>query len=341
MGKRRVSFLFGSLGKSVPRPDALLAGAGPAGLAAAIELALRGLAVTVVEQRKSLPEKACGEGILAPGVAWLAERGVLDVIHPDARFPIQGVELVGGAKFPTAALGIARTVLIHALAERARALGVTILLGHPLEPRSDVALTILATGLPRCQASRRFGIRRHFATAPWSDSVELHYGPRGTEAYVTPISPSAVNVAILSDRRGERWESLLALFPRLARHLGSPLDRPRGAWPLGHRPTTLVQGRTVRIGDAACAVDPIGGEGVSLALISARALGEHLHELHRYEAAVLDAYHQAKKLAEILQTIPVATPERSEIALACIAAIQPSCSTSAPQASPRSLNWDP
>src|SRR5690606_8946557 len=34
---------------------------------------------------------------------------------------------------------------------------------------------------------RRFGVRRHFAMAPWTDLVEVHWGP-GCEAYVTPTS---------------------------------------------------------------------------------------------------------------------------------------------------------
>ena len=34
-------------------------------------------------------------------------------------------------------------------------------------------------------APRRFGLRRHFALAPWTDAVEVHFS-RGAEAYVTP-----------------------------------------------------------------------------------------------------------------------------------------------------------
>ena len=33
---------------------------------------------------------------------------------------------------------------------------------------------------------RRFGVRRHFAMAPWSDFVEVYWGP-DCEAYVTPV----------------------------------------------------------------------------------------------------------------------------------------------------------
>jgi flavin-dependent dehydrogenase len=43
---------------------------------------------------------------------------------------------------------------------------------------------------------RRCGVRRHFACRPWSDMVEVHWGPR-CEAYVTPVGPEEVGVAML------------------------------------------------------------------------------------------------------------------------------------------------
>jgi flavin-dependent dehydrogenase len=43
---------------------------------------------------------------------------------------------------------------------------------------------------------RRFGVRRHYACQPWSDLVEVHWGP-GCEAYVTPVGPNEVGVALL------------------------------------------------------------------------------------------------------------------------------------------------
>lgn len=43
---------------------------------------------------------------------------------------------------------------------------------------------------------RRVGVRRHFACRPWTDLVEVHWGP-GCEAYVTPVGPEEVGVAML------------------------------------------------------------------------------------------------------------------------------------------------
>ena len=39
--------------------------------------------------------------------------------------------------------------------------------------------------------SARFGVRRHYLLAPWSDRVEVHWGDR-CEAYVTPVASGNV-----------------------------------------------------------------------------------------------------------------------------------------------------
>jgi 2-polyprenyl-6-methoxyphenol hydroxylase-like FAD-dependent oxidoreductase len=52
----------------------------------------------------------------------------------------------------------------------------------------------------------RYGLRRHYCLAPWTDLVEVHLAP-GTEAYVTPVAPDVVGIAVLFARdrtaRGE------------------------------------------------------------------------------------------------------------------------------------------
>ena len=52
----------------------------------------------------------------------------------------------------------------------------------------------LAGAAPR--DDRRYGVRRHFRVAPWTDLVEVHWG-RHVEAYVTPVADDVVGVAML------------------------------------------------------------------------------------------------------------------------------------------------
>ena len=48
----------------------------------------------------------------------------------------------------------------------------------------------------------RFGLRRHYRIAPWSDLVEVYWSP-GSEAYVTPVADQLVGVAVLGGSRGD------------------------------------------------------------------------------------------------------------------------------------------
>jgi flavin-dependent dehydrogenase len=157
---------------------------------------------------------------------------------------------------------------------------------------------------------RRFGVRRHFACRPWSDLVEVHWGP-GCEAYVTPVGPRLVGVAMLwsDDRRQGRrgdmpdggeagtakpadgraalrepgdgepvFDRLLAHFPALASRLAgaTAASRDRGAGPLRQRVRGVCRGNVALIGDAAGYVDAITGEGLAVALHQSAALIEVL-----------------------------------------------------------------
>ena len=127
-------------------------------------------------------------------------------------------------------------------------------------------------GLDVSSRSRaRYGLRRHYRMAPWTDQVEVHWGP-GLEAYVTPVSSDLVGVALLTSRRAP-YEDQLTGFPALLGRL--PADAASstlGAGPLRQRSSARVAGRVLLAGDAAGYVDALTGEGISVGLASARAL---------------------------------------------------------------------
>ncbi len=105
--------------------DLLIAGGGPVGLATAIEARLRGIDVAVIEPRGGSIDKACGEGLM-PGALDALRR--LGVYPPGHR--IEGVRYCDARRSVSyrfaghAGLGVRRTVLHDALAERASDLGV-------------------------------------------------------------------------------------------------------------------------------------------------------------------------------------------------------------------------
>lgn len=114
-----------------PRPDLLVIGAGPAGLAVAIAARREGLAVRVLDKAPGPPiDKACGEGLMPDGVAALARLGVDPAALGGA--PFAGIRYVDGetvaeGSFPgEPGLGVRRTRLHAALVERALAVGVEV-----------------------------------------------------------------------------------------------------------------------------------------------------------------------------------------------------------------------
>jgi flavin-dependent dehydrogenase len=127
----------------------------------------------------------------------------------------------------------------------------------------------LGVGVP--PEGRRFGLRRHFLVAPWSDCIEVHW-TRDVEAYVTPVAADTVGVAILGPV-GTSFDAALATIPALAERVagGVPASSLRGAGPFHQRTVRRSVGRVMLVGDASGYVDAITGEGIRVGLAQARA----------------------------------------------------------------------
>jgi flavin-dependent dehydrogenase len=292
-----------------PRRDLIVVGGGPAGLAVSIAAARRGLDVVVLERGAIPSDKACGEGILPAGVSALEELGVLGAIDPSACSRLGGIRWIDGPLAAEAALpapgglGVRRTALSAALLARAVAAGVEVRphcsVTHHRRGTSEVEvltaagaerarLLVAADGLASPVRRReglevggrggaRFGLRRHFARAPWSDRVEVHFID-GAEAYVTPVGPRRVGIALLcEDAARASYPALLARFPEVERRVAScPSDSANAG--AGHiAPEAQVRNdNRILMGDAAGYVDAITGEGLSLAFVGALALAREL-----------------------------------------------------------------
>ncbi len=274
--------------------DVLIAGAGPAGLATALYAHRAGLAVAVIDPQISPIDKACGEGLMPSAVSALRELGV-----PISGAPLRGIRYVDRNSRAEAffrdgeGLGVRRTSLQYNLMQAARDRGIPLLdrrVGQVSQNSSSVAAAgmtarylVAADGLhspirsqlgmtlPANPAHYRWGLRQHFSTAPWTDLVEVHWGPR-SEAYVTPVGPDTVGVAILTSDKGS-YAHALAAFPELSQRLRVAVaSQVRGAGPLRQRTSSRVNGRVLLVGDAAGYVDALTGEGIAISLSCADAL---------------------------------------------------------------------
>ncbi|MFD2794922.1 NAD(P)/FAD-dependent oxidoreductase [Promicromonospora vindobonensis] len=135
----------------------------------------------------------------------------------------------------------------------------------------------------------RYGLRRHFEVAPWSDLVEVHWSPHA-EAYVTPVATGVVGVALLGPRAvsGAGFDDLLRTqFPELSARLAPATSAGRllGAGPLRRRSRRRSAGRVRLVGDASGYVDALTGEGVRVGLAQADAAVRHLADADAYERA--------------------------------------------------------
>ena len=238
------------------------------------------------------------------GVSLLESLGV--TLSPEACHRFRGIRYIdafGGSvqqsaegDFPTGTgLGIRRTALQEALRRQAEALGATLCWGESAEAISEAGLRtadreiavdwiVGADGLhsPVRQwsgigttggARARFGIRQHFARAPWSAHVEVYWGP-GVEAYVTPVSPGEVGIALLWNGSKARFPELLARVPALRERVAQaePCSKPRGAGPFHQKVERVWKERTLLVGDSSGYLDAITGEGMAMSFRQAQAL---------------------------------------------------------------------
>lgn len=333
--------------------DLLIVGGGPAGLAVAIRARQAGLTATVLDRSRPPIDKPCGEGLMPDGLALLAEMGVAMAAEESA--PFRGIRyLDGGAvadgEFPRGiGLGVRRTALHRALTRRAEELGTElrweeratglapagegpsaerpgvvteagVLRGRFLVGADGLRSRVRRwAGLERAAASTRdprarFGVRRHFRLPPWGDRVEVHWADR-CEAYVTPVGPELVGVAMLWSGGAASFDELLGRFPALRRRLegAAVASRDQGCGPLAQRPRRATRGRIALVGDASGYLDAITGEGLSLAFHHAAALIEAIAapagsagDLARYERA----HRRLRRLPEALIRLLLAVERR-------------------------------
>jgi menaquinone-9 beta-reductase len=294
--------------------DVLVVGGGPAGLSAAIAARAKGLCVTLIDSRQPPIDKPCGEGLLPEAVVALRALGVDLDSAPCFRFAGIGFSdsnsAVSAQFGGTGAYGVRRTALHRLLIERAKAAGVSLLWGARVTKQDSLHAEIdgrriffrwliaadgLTSNIRRTAGldslwpnHGRFAFRRHYALSPWTDLVEVHWGDT-CQIIVTPTGPEEICLALFTNNHRQRIAGALAQFPQLARRLASarPTSAESGARTALARARFVVRGNVALAGDAACSIDGIAGQGLSLAFQAASHLANALarEDLRTYAAA--------------------------------------------------------
>jgi 2-polyprenyl-6-methoxyphenol hydroxylase-like FAD-dependent oxidoreductase len=138
--------------------------------------------------------------------------------------------------------------------------------------------------------SRRFGFRRHYRIAPWTDLAELYWGDR-CQVYVTPVGAEEICVAVISRNRQLRLDQALPMFPELCARLqcASSVGTERGGVTHSRVLRQVARGNIALVGDASGSVDAISGQGLCLSFRQTLALADAL------EAGDLRRYHRAHR----------------------------------------------
>jgi menaquinone-9 beta-reductase len=140
---------------------AVVVGAGPSGAATALALSRAGHSVTVLDSARFPRDKACGEGLMPPGVACLRRLGVLDEVLATGAPRIDGVMYTHGEGTPAAyapfpapprggerwGLGVRRTLFDAVLVEALRRV-----------PRVTLLEGVRATGVARSASGLVTGV---------------------------------------------------------------------------------------------------------------------------------------------------------------------------------------
>ena len=237
------------------------------------------------------------------GVAALRKLGV--EIGPGDGVPFRGIrfidhELEAQADFPGDwGYGVRRTTLHKLLVERACQAGVEMHWGARVEfgeggkvyANGDAVRSRWIVGADgqnsrvkkwaglgaKFEGAPRYGFRRHYRVAPWSQQVEVHWNSQ-SEIYVTPTGARDICVAVLTRNPQLRIDEALQGFPAIAKRLTSAAttSKERCGACVSRSLEDVLRGNVLLVGDASCTVDAITGDGLSLAMQQAVSMARAL-----------------------------------------------------------------
>ena len=342
--------------------DAVVAGGGLAGAAAAARLAMAGRRVLLLERTRGPHDKVCGEFLSGEAAAELTALGL-----PPAGLgaaPIAAVRLVAGrtvatAGLPFAAWGLSRRRLDELVLAEAARRGVTVrrgvqvraleAAGQGVRVEGDGAsslatVALLATGKHELRGWRRagapasLGLKLHLRLAKAQQQalaghVELALFAGGY-AGLQLVEDGVANLCLVVSRDrhaslGRDWRRLVRAVPHLAARLADAQAlhaRPLAVagMPYGWLAGGTAEAPVYRLGDQAAVIPSFTGDGMAMALRSARLAADAIlagEPAPEFQRALTAAFRGPVRLASLLAAL--ARPPAAQQLLAATGRLAP------------------
>lgn len=312
--------------------DIIIIGGGLAGLVSAIHLSKSGLTVTVIEKTEYPKHKVCGEYIsneVLPYLQWLDADPMVTGAKNISRFLLsttRGKSIE--TKLPLGGFGVSRFMLDHFLLQKAKANNCTIIQDTVTDvqftnnifqvttkeesqlsskivigafgKRSNLDITLNRTFIKN--KSPYIGVKTHLQGVFPEDLVALHNFDGGY-CGLSKVENGNINACYLANYKSfQRYKNIEAFNKEVLYknpHLKNIFENSK---PVFEQPLTIsqvsfsdkttVQDRMLMCGDAAGMIHPLCGNGMAMAIHSAKIASE----------LVIDYFNKKIKTREELET---------------------------------------
>lgn len=301
-------------------PDVVIIGGGLAGLTAGIHLSKAKLSVTIIEKSSYPRHKVCGEYIsneILPYLDWLD----IDIseLHPVKIDTFQLTTLSGNninAKLSLGGFGISRYALDHFLYQKAISSGCMILNEQVTDVSfSDEVFTVTTTdavfltkivlGAYGKRSNVDLVLNRDFIKdkSPWL-AVKAHYKGNfpdkmvalhnfsGGYCGVSKVENDIINICYLADyatfkkyKNIEEYQKQVLYkngnLKNVFENSAMVFDKPLTISQICFEEKTIIENHMLMIGDTAGLIHPLCGNGMAMAIHSAKIAGELIVDFYK------------------------------------------------------------